>query len=39
MAHEPLLKEFVREKHVENLLGPTRPPRMLTNLMERLAEQ
>jgi hypothetical protein len=27
------------EKHVENLLGPTRPPRMLTNLVERLAEQ
>jgi hypothetical protein len=38
-APEPLLEESVREKHVEALLGPARPPRMLTNLMERLAEQ
>jgi hypothetical protein len=24
---------------VENLLGPARPPKMLTNLVKRLAEQ
>jgi hypothetical protein len=28
-----------REKHVEDLLGPARPPRMPINLMERLTEQ
>jgi hypothetical protein len=39
MAPEPLPKGSVREKHVENLLGLTRPPSMPTKLMERLAEQ
>jgi hypothetical protein len=27
------------EEHVEDLLGPARPSKMPTNLMERLAEQ
>jgi hypothetical protein len=36
---EPLPEGSVREKHVEDLLGPERPPRMLTNFVERLAEQ
>jgi hypothetical protein len=27
------------EKHVEDLLGSARPPKMPTNLVERLAEQ
>jgi hypothetical protein len=38
-APEPLPEGSVGEKHVEHLLGPARPPRMLTNLAERLAEQ
>jgi hypothetical protein len=39
MAPEPLQEGFVREKHVEDLVGPARPPRMPTNLVERLVEQ
>jgi hypothetical protein len=38
-APEPLLEGSVREEHMEDLLGPERPPRMPTNLVERLAEQ
>jgi hypothetical protein len=39
MAPEPLPEGFVREKHMEDILEPARPPRMPTNLVERLAEQ
>jgi hypothetical protein len=39
MAPKPLPKGSVGEKHVEYLLGPARPPRMPTNLVERLIEQ
>jgi hypothetical protein len=38
-APEPLLEGSVREQYVEDLLEPARPPRMPTNLIERLAEQ
>jgi hypothetical protein len=38
-APEALSKGSVGKKHVEDLLGPARPPRMPTNLMEKLAEQ
>jgi hypothetical protein len=34
-APEPLLEGSVREEHMEDLLGPARPPRMPMNLMER----
>jgi hypothetical protein len=33
------LEGSVGEKYMEDLLGPARPPRMPTNLVERLAEQ
>jgi hypothetical protein len=36
---EPLSKGSAGEKNTKDLLGPVRPPRMPTNLMERLAEQ
>jgi hypothetical protein len=39
MAPEPLPEGFVREKYVEDLVGLARPPRMPTNLVERLVEQ
>jgi hypothetical protein len=39
MAPEPLPEGSIREKHIEDLLGPARLPRMLINLVERLAEQ
>jgi hypothetical protein len=39
MAPEPLPKGSIREKHVEDLLGLARLPKMPSNLMERLAEQ
>jgi hypothetical protein len=39
MAPKPLLEGSIREKHVEDLLGPVRPPRMPINLTESLAEQ
>jgi hypothetical protein len=39
MAPKPLPEGSIREKHVEDLLGPARLPRMPTNLVERLAEQ
>jgi hypothetical protein len=39
MTPKPLLEGSVEEKHVEDLLGLAWPPRMPTNLMERLAEQ
>jgi hypothetical protein len=32
-------KDPLGEGHVEDLLGPAMPPRMSTNLIERLAEQ
>ena len=38
-APELLLGRPVREEHVEDLLGPARPPRMLLNLIEKLNEQ
>jgi hypothetical protein len=38
MASEPLPEGSTGEKHVENLLGPARPPKMPINLVERLAE-
>jgi hypothetical protein len=38
-APESLPEGSVGEKHMEDLIGPARPPRMLTNLVERLAEQ
>jgi hypothetical protein len=38
-ALEPLPEGSVGEKYVKDLLGPARPPRMLTNLMERLTKQ
>ena len=38
-APELLPGRPIREEHVEDLLGPARPPRMLTNLIERRAEQ
>jgi hypothetical protein len=34
-APEPLPEGSVREKYVEDLLGPARPPRIPINLMER----
>jgi len=34
-APEPLLEGSIGEEHVEDLLGPTRPPRMPMNLVER----
>jgi hypothetical protein len=34
-APEPLPEGFVREEHVEDLLGPARPLRTPMNLMER----
>ena len=38
-APELLPGRPIGEEHVEDLLGPARPPRMPTNLVERLAEQ
>jgi hypothetical protein len=38
-APEPLSEGSVGKKHMEDLLGLARPPRMPTNLVERLAEQ
>jgi hypothetical protein len=38
-APKPLPEGSVREKHVEDLLGLARPPRMPTNLVERSVEQ
>jgi hypothetical protein len=37
-APEPLPEGSIREEHVEDLLRPARPPRMPTNLVERLAK-
>jgi hypothetical protein len=38
-APELLLEGSVREEHVEDLLGPARPPKIPTNLVEKLARQ
>jgi len=38
-APEPLPGRPVREEHVEDLLGPARPPRMPLNLAGKLNEQ
>jgi len=38
-APELLPGRPVREEHVEDLLGPARPPRMPTNFVARHAEQ
>ena len=38
-APELLPGRPIREEHVVDLLGPTRPPRMSTNLVARCAEQ
>jgi hypothetical protein len=38
-ASEPPPKGSVGSKHVEDLLGPVRPPKKPTNLVERLTKQ
>jgi hypothetical protein len=38
-APELLPEGSIREEHVEDLLGLPRPPKMPTNLMEKLAGQ
>ena len=38
-APELLSERPIKKKHVEDLLGPARSPRMPTNLIERRAEQ